>query len=45
MEGLGCDRHEEGMEEVDFRGTGGLRTWHGRDAGRNEVFKNQTATF
>ena len=39
MEGLGCDRHEEGVEEVDFRGTGGLRTWHGRDMGRNEVFK------
>ena len=37
LEGLGCDRHDKGMEVVDLRG--GLRTWHGRGTGRNVVLK------
>ena len=37
MEGLGCNRNEKGMEGVDLGS--GLRTWHGRGTGRNEVLK------
>ena len=34
---MGSYGHEEGMEVVDLGD--GLRTWHGRSTGRNEVLK------